>query len=65
MKKLSKFLALTLTSGMLLAACGDANNTDEPVADPNVEEGLEDDVDNGMDNGMDDTDTDTDTDTDG
>lgn len=59
MKKLSKLLALTMTAGMLLAACGDANNTDEPVADPNVEEGLEDDVDNGMD------DTDTDTDTDG
>ncbi len=58
MNKLAKLTALTMTAGMLLAACGDANDdvddtlpgTEEP-ADDGMDDGLEDD---GMDDGLED-----------
>ncbi|WP_177244053.1 hypothetical protein [Alkalibacterium sp. 20] len=37
MKKLTKLLALTMTGGLLLAACGDAYNGDDNDS-PDVEE---------------------------
>ena len=49
MKKLAKLTALTMTAGMLLAACGDANDVDDDLP------GMEDDMNGGLeDNGMDD-----------
>jgi hypothetical protein len=53
MKKLAKLTALTMTVGMLLAACGDANDTDDdlPGMEDDMNGGLEDD---GMDDGLDD-----------
>ncbi|TVP91128.1 hypothetical protein [Alkalibacterium sp.] len=41
MKRLAKLATLSLTAGMLLAACGDATDNDEGVEDPQ-EEGLDD-----------------------
>ncbi|TVP91127.1 hypothetical protein [Alkalibacterium sp.] len=49
MKRLAKLATLSLTAGMLLAACGDADETDDTM--PGTEEGLEDD---GMDDGLED-----------
>ncbi|GAA0482675.1 hypothetical protein [Alkalibacterium indicireducens] len=60
MKKLAKLTALTMTVGMLLAACGDANDTDDdlPGMEDDMNGGLEDD---GMDDGLgDDLEDDTD-----
>lgn len=49
MKKLAKLTALTMTVGMLLAACGDANDTDDDLP------GMEDDMNGGLeDDGMED-----------
>ncbi|PRY83430.1 hypothetical protein [Alkalibacterium olivapovliticus] len=48
MNRLAKLTALTMTAGMLLAACGDANDVDETLP------GTEDPADDGMDNGLDD-----------
>ncbi|MCC5896148.1 MAG: hypothetical protein JJU16_11870 [Alkalibacterium sp.] len=65
MNKLAKLTALTMTAGMLLAACGDADNgevddtlpgTEEP-ADDGMDDGLEDDgMDDGLEDDMDDED---------
>ncbi|GEN49626.1 hypothetical protein [Alkalibacterium pelagium] len=53
MKKLAKLTALTMTAGMLLAACGDANDVDDDL--PGTEEPADDDLDGGLeDDGMDD-----------
>lgn len=53
MKKLAKLTALTMTAGMLLAACGDTNDVDDdlPGMEDDMNGGLEDD---GMDDGLDD-----------
>jgi hypothetical protein len=49
MKKLAKLTALTMTAGMLLAACGDANDVDDDLP------GMEDDMNGGLeDDGMED-----------
>lgn len=47
MNKLAKLTALTMTAGMLLAACGDAEDTDDTL--PGTEEPADDDMDNGLD----------------
>ncbi|SDK84021.1 hypothetical protein [Alkalibacterium thalassium] len=53
MKKLAKLTALTMTAGMLLAACGDANDVDDDL--PGTEEPADDDLDGGLeDDGMED-----------
>lgn len=49
MKKLAKLTALTMTAGMLLAACGDTNDVDDDLP------GMEDDMNGGLeDDGMED-----------
>jgi len=52
MKKLAKLTALTMTAGMLLAACGDAEDVDDNL--PGTEEPADDDLDGGMDDGLED-----------
>lgn len=60
MKKLAKLTALTMTAGMLLAACGDTDDVDdglpgtEEPADDGMDDGLDDDMDNGLDDDMED-----------
>jgi len=55
MKKLARLTALTMTAGMLLAACGDADDTDselpatEEPADDDMNGDLDDDIDSGLD----------------
>lgn len=69
MKKLAKLTALTMTAGMLLAACGDTTDTDVddglPETEDPIDDGMDDDLDNGMDDDLDgDLDEDLDDDTD-
>lgn len=54
MKKLAKLTALTMTAGMLLAACGDGDTNDVDDGLPGTEEPAEDDLDGGMDDGLED-----------
>lgn len=59
MKKIAKFTALSLTAGMLLAACGDGEDMEEDF--PGVEDpATEDELDNGMNEDMDEDIEDTD-----
>ncbi|GAB2484176.1 hypothetical protein GCM10008929_06300 [Alkalibacterium psychrotolerans] len=53
MKRLAKLATLSLTAGMLLAACGDVDETDDtlPGTEEPADDGLEDD---GMDDGLED-----------
>ncbi|GAB2484169.1 hypothetical protein GCM10008929_06290 [Alkalibacterium psychrotolerans] len=64
MKRLAKLATLSLTAGMLLAACGDADETDDtlPGTEEPADDGLEDD---GMDDGLEDDGMDDDLDDDG
>ncbi|MCC5896146.1 MAG: hypothetical protein JJU16_11860 [Alkalibacterium sp.] len=56
MNKLAKLTALTMTAGMLLAACGDADNGEVDDTLPGTEEPADDGMDDGLedDDGMDD-----------
>lgn len=63
MKKLAKLTALTMTAGMLLAACGDAEDVDDNL--PGTEEPADDNLDGGMDDGLEDDGLEDDMDDDG
>lgn len=52
MKKLAKLTALTMTAGMLLAACGDTTDVDDDL--PGMDDPIDDDLDGGIDDGLDD-----------